>query len=202
MTKLRRWACGLAVLAAGCASRPPLENPALIRAIDPAAENPILLAPGAPSATSYAEIVEQVIDVLDDYFAVRTSRYAGRIETEPTTAAGLGQCWKAGSPDPRERLIATFQSVRHTAVVDIWAGERGGYRVNVEVYAELEDVFRPARAVGGPAVFRDAPNVDRTFEVVGSETSASKLWIPRGRDYAYEQFLLHKIRDRATTACK
>ena len=87
-------------------------------------------------------------------------------------------------------------------MVDIWAGERGGYRVNVEVYTELEDVYRPARAVGGPAVFRDSPNVDRTFEVVGSESSASKLWIPKGRDYCYEQFLLRKIRDRATTVCK
>src|SRR5690348_12689927 len=62
MTQLRRWACGLAVLAAGCASRPPLENPVLIRPTAADAENPILVTPGAPSATTYAALYEHVLD--------------------------------------------------------------------------------------------------------------------------------------------
>jgi hypothetical protein len=198
MTGLRHWACGLAILATGCASAPPLENPALIRPYAADSENPILVAPGAPSANSYAEIYEVILDVLDDYFEIKpTSRYAGHIETFPVTSPGMIQFWKPGSPDPRERLIATVQSMRHFAIVDIWAGERGGYRVYVEVHTELEDAPRPLQAVAGPAVFRNLPNVDRTAEVVGADTSASMLWIPKGRDYAFEQLLLRKIRDRA-----
>ena len=150
MTKLRRWACGLAVLAAGCASRPPLENPVLIRPAAADAENPILVTPGAPSATTYAALYEHVLDVLDDYFEIKpTSRYAGHIETFPAVAPGYEQFWKPGSPDPRERLVATLQSMRHFAVVDIWAGVVAGQAVRLGEEVLLEqrpDVVAPHQA--------------------------------------------------------
>jgi len=203
MRKLRRWAFGAALLATGCASGPPLENPVLLRQAD--TENPILVAPGAPSATTYAEIWERVIDVLDDYFELKpTSRYSGHIETFPAVAPGYDQPWKPGTPDPGNRLIATFQSMRNFAVVDIWAGERGGYRVYVEVYRELEDL--PFTMGGGrtptQSTFRDRPNVDRSFEVVGPETTPARNWVPKGRDYAFEQKLLREIRDRTADCVK
>jgi hypothetical protein len=195
----RAWLVSIMFAAAGCAAVPPVENPTLLRPVPVCAdENPILVSPGAPSGTTYAEVYEQVLDSLDDYFDIKpTSRYAGHIETLPRTAPGLLQALKPGSPDPRERLLASFQSIRHTAVVDIWSGERGGYRVYLEVWKELEDVSQPTRAPAGGAAFRDLPNVERKFEVVGGEvTDVSKKWIPVGRDYALEQQILKKLRDR------
>jgi hypothetical protein len=195
MARVPRWAGAIGLAATGCLSTPPLENPALLRPAD--VENPVLVAPGEPTAATYAEVYERVIDVLDDYFVIKpTSRYAGHIETEPRIAPGYEQPWKAGSPDPRDRLIATVQTMRHTAYVDIWAGERGGYRVNVEVVKELEDNPRPSRAVEGNALFREAPTAERSSEVVGRQTSPSRAWIPKGRDYGFEQVILQKLRDR------
>ena len=204
MSKLRRWACGVALFATGCASGPPLENPVLVRpgGVD---ENPILVAPGAPSPTTYADVWEAVIDVLDDYFEIKpTSRYAGHIETLPAVAAGYDQPWKPGTPDPHNRLIATFQSMRQFAIVDINSGERGGFKVSVQVLQELEDL--PYTIGGGrtpiQSTFRDRPNVDRSIEVVGIETTPTRAWVPKGRDYAFEQEILRKIRDRAAECVK
>lgn len=189
----RAWACGVAAAVVGCASVPPLDNPVLVR---PAAENPALVSPGQPDPASYAEVYERVISVLNDYFEVkRTDRYAGHIETLPRVAPGYEQPWKPGSPDPHERLLATLQSVRHIAIVDIWAGERGGYRVYLEVRKELENAERPQRAIYGNALFREAPTLDRRAEVVSPQSSADYGWIPVGRDYAFEQLLLRRIQE-------
>jgi hypothetical protein len=190
------WLCGLA--AGGCASVAPVDNPVLVQ---PAAENPALVAPGQPDAASYAEVYEKIIEVVNDYFEVKpTARYAGHIETLPRVAPGYEQPWKPGSPDPRERLLATFQSIRHIAFVDIWAGERGGYRVTVEVRKELENMNRPERAIYGNALFREATTLDRRAEVVGPQSSADGDWIPVGRDYAFEQLLLRRIQE--ATGCR
>src|SRR5471030_777346 len=106
----KRALCLLGIaLAGGCASVAPLENPVMVKP-KPSCENPVLVAPGAPDPTSYAQIYECVLDTLDDYFEIKpTSRYAGHIETVPRIAPGFEQPWKASSPDSRERLIATFQ---------------------------------------------------------------------------------------------
>ncbi|MBL8864069.1 MAG: hypothetical protein JNK93_00765 [Planctomycetia bacterium] len=185
--------CGL--LAAGCATVPPLDNPLTVRTVE---ENPALIAPVTPDANSYAKLWEHVIDVLDDDFELKPpSRYAGYLESVPRIAPGYEQPWKSGSPDRRERLIATAQTVRNTAKIWINAGDRGGYRVYVEVWRELLDQEQPIRAIGGAAVFSEAPTVDRRFDVVGVESSAERNWIPAGRDYAYEQRILSRIRARS-----
>ena len=64
----------------------------------------------------------------------------------------------------------------------IQAGERGGYRVYVEVYKELEDLARPTAATGGGASFREMPTVDRRVELVAPIAPADRTWIPAGRD--------------------
>lgn len=177
----------------GCASVPPLENPSLVRPTDVIVENPVIVEPGMPTPEGYRDVYERVLDVVDDYFDIKpSSRYSGVIETLPRIAPGYEQWWKPGSPDARERLLATFQTMRQYAVVRIWAGERGGYRVYVEVYKELEELPNPSAARFGAAVFREAPTVERQVEVV-SVQSSERGWIPKGRDPAMEQAILRKI---------
>ena len=136
---------------------------------------------------------EKALDALDDYFELKPgSRYSGQIETLPRIAPGYEQPWKPGSPDPHERTLATFQTIRHRAVVTIWAGERGGYRVGVEVFKELEDIPRPTAQASGNAVFREAEVVGRRTEVVGS-VAPDRNWVPQGRDPALENVILRKI---------
>jgi hypothetical protein len=187
----------LALATTGCASVAPLDNPLTVR---PLAENPAIIAPGIPDTNNYAELWEQVIDVLDDYFELKpTSRYAGYIETLPRIAPGYEQPWMPGSPDKRERLIATFQTIRNTAKVTLSAGDRGGYKVYVEVWRELIEIPKPARVLSGAAIFQEQPDGDRRFDVIPADgnTTATYGWIPEGRDYAFEQVLLRKIREKS-----
>ena len=119
-------ACILATGSVGCYSAPPTDNPVLIRHNADGFENPILVSPGQPSAATYKEVFEKCVDILDDYFDLQTPNpYDGRITTKPRIAPGYEQFWKAGNPDPRQRLFATLQSVRQTALVEIRAGDRG-----------------------------------------------------------------------------
>ncbi len=194
-----KWGIALSVLgAAGCASRPPLDNPALIQAEGNFTENPVLLAPGQPTPEGYEEIYNRVLDSLDDYFPIKpASRYSGVIETLPQLAPGYEQPWKISTPDSRQRLLATFQTMRHRAVARIWAGETGGYRVSIEVYKELEDLPRPSLAASTSPVFVDASSIDRRAEVITGPRSPERIWIPAGtaphRDFAFEQIILRKI---------
>ncbi len=191
--------CGIGLAAtlgvSGCATAPPLDNPVQVRSAEMAIENPVLVSPGVPTASSYQEVFEKCIDVLDDYFEVREANpYAGRIVSKPRIAPGYEQFWKSGNPDARSRLMATFQSIRQIATIEIRTGERGGYLVYVVVEKELEDVSRPTVARIGSAVFQDAPNVERQVEVVSASTSPSQGWFRIGRDYATEQAILQRLR--------
>jgi hypothetical protein len=189
----------LAIGAAGCISSPPLDNPVALQSpmTAEACENPILVSPGRPTALSYREVFERCLDVTDDYFEVLSANpYEGRIVTKPRIAPGYEQFWKPGNSDPRSRLLATLQTIRQTALVEIRTGERGGYEVYVLVEKELEDLARPSRQSVG-AVFQEAPTVDRHLEVVGPSTvsPATISWFPIGRDYALEQDMLQRIRE-------
>jgi hypothetical protein len=197
MTRGIRLGCVAALGVTGCATTPPLDNPVHVRHSPDAIENPALVSPGVPTAVSYREVFEKCIDVLDDYFEILSANpYSGTIITKPRIAPGYEQVWKSGNPDPRERLLATFQTVRQTATVEIRTGERGGYLIYVVVEKELEDLPKPARSPVG-AVFTDATTVDRRVEVVGPDTATSSIWFKVGRDFAFEQQILRRIR-----ACK
>jgi hypothetical protein len=188
------WAA--AVVLAGCATAPPVDNPIAVRAPGrDDCENPVLVSPGQPTAVSYREVFEKCIDVVDDYFQVVSANpYAGQIVTAPRIAPGYEQVWKGGNPDPRERLLATFQTVRQTCVVTLRTGERGGYLVEVVVEKELEDLPRPSRQSVG-AVFQEAPTVARDLSVVPAAAIAPSgtSWFRIGRDFALEQQLLRRI---------
>jgi hypothetical protein len=183
-----------ALTATGCATAPPLDNPVTVRRAE--IENPVLVSPGQPTPTSYREVFEKCVEVLDDYFDLQTPNpYDGRITTKPRVAPGYEQFWKAGNPDPRLRLLSTLQSTRQVATVEIRAGDRGGYLVYVVVDRELEDVPRPARATVGNAVFQEAQSVDRQLEVVTPELVGTRQWFKVGRDFAFEQEILRRIRE-------
>ena len=188
-------ACLVAIVV-GCATAPPLDNPATVRPGAGEVENPVLVSPGMPTAAAYQEVFEKTIDVLDDYFdLLPPNPYDGRIVSKPRIAPGYEQIWKGGNPDARGRLLATFQTIRQTATARIWAGERGGYLVSVEVEKELEDLARPLMSRAGAAVFQEGPTVDRQLEVVGPESSVDQGWFKVGRDYALEQQILRRIRN-------
>jgi hypothetical protein len=155
-----------------------------------------MVSPGVPTAASYREVFETCLDVLDDYFEIFSANpYSGVIITSPRIAPGYEQFWKGGNPSARDRLLATFQTVRQYAVVTVRTGERGGYLVEVVVEKEMEDIPRPVRSTIGNAVFTETPTVDRAVEVVGPAVTASnRSWFKIGRDYALEQQLLDRIR--------
>jgi hypothetical protein len=189
----RTWVTAtLTLLLAGCVSGPLQENPILMRPQKPPGqEAPPLYVNLGPY--QYGVVFEKVLDVVTDYFEVAYSnRYDGRIETFPRVAPGLGQPWKAGSPDLYQRLLASFQSIRHRAIVLIRAAEDGGFFIDVKVYRELEDVARPVRATAGSAVFRSDNTVERQFEVIDATTYES-VWIPIGRDECLEQLILNQL---------
>lgn len=193
----RRIGVGLAAAlgVTGCATAPPLDNPVTVRQAPDGIENPVLVSPGVPTAVSYKEVFEKCVSVLDDYFEIlEANPYAGKIVTRPRIAPGFEQVWKAGNPDARERLLATFQTIRQTATIEIRTGERGGYLVLVVVEKELEDLSRPIHARIGNAVFQESPTVDRQVEVVGPTSSPDRAWFRVGRDYAFEQQILSRIR--------
>jgi hypothetical protein len=120
------------------------------------------------------------------------NRYDGRIETQPMTAPGIGQPWKPGSPDVYQRLLATFQSIRHRAIVLIQPARDGGYFVEVRVLKELEDLARPLRAAASAVTFRGDTTVERQYEVIDSAVYET-TWIPIGRDLKLEQEILERI---------
>src|SRR5437764_13187676 len=90
----------LALLGTGCVSGPLADNP-LLFPVDPnlTVENPVFI-PQGPWQSSYGQVFEKAIDVLADYFPIKTyNRYDGTLETHPRIAPGLEQPWKPGSPD-------------------------------------------------------------------------------------------------------
>jgi hypothetical protein len=197
------WAGGALALAGagGCAGRPLLDNPVLVRPeLGASCTNPVFLNLGPPE---YATVFEAVLDVLDDYFEIAyANRYDGTIRAHPKVAPGLEQPWKPGSPDGAERLLATLQSIRYRCDVTIQPGEQGGYLVQVVVYKELEDVPRPIRATAGAAAFRSDNTVARQYEVVDPSV-VDAGWVPLGREVNLEQAILQRItrRIKSCTQC-
>ncbi len=169
-----------------------IEPPALVVPGTCADEpNPVYLPP-----VSYGHVFETLLSVLQDYdFEIAESnRYGGRIEAVPRVAPGLGQLFRPGSPDPYDRLLATFQSYRHRVTVVIQPASNRGHFVEVIVRKELEDLPKPIRATAGAAaIFRTENDVDRQFEVI-DPTFFESTWIFKGRDVPLEQELIRRIK--------
>jgi hypothetical protein len=183
----------MASLVGGCATVPPLDNPTLVNPAVPAdTENPVYLPQGPGS---YGKVFEGVLSSVAEYFEIRYSnRYDGQIITFPRIAPGLFEPWKPGSPAWDERLLATFQTIRHRAEVRIDAANDGGFFVQVIVYKEMEDLPQPIRATAGAAIFRSDNTVERQYEVI-DPTIFEQGWIPLGRDESLEQAILAKLKN-------
>ena len=193
--RVRAWLVALCAASAGCMTTAPLDNPVTVRPGGGPLENPILVSPGQPTGLAYDEVFNRTIDVLSYYFELLPPNpYDGRIVSKPRIAPGYEQAWKQGNPDARNRLLATFQTIRQTVTAEIRAGERGGYLVYIVVERELEDLSRPSMARAGAAIFQEGATVDRQLDVVGPDTSPDQNWFKIGRDHALEQQILRKIR--------
>ncbi len=179
----------------GCIRGPMVENPVFVP--PQSIENPVLVSPGEITQSHYLDVFYKVYNVVNDTFEISySSPYDGRIVSQPRIAPGYERIWTPGSPDPRERLLATFQTIRHRCYVQIRPAEQGGYWVKVYVLKDLADMATPQGA-NSPAIFREAFTVDRQFEVFDTMIpSASERWINKGRDRALEQLILEKIREQ------
>jgi hypothetical protein len=180
------------LLVSGCMTGPLQENPVLVRGTN-ACDNPVFV-PLGPNPRVYGVLFERVLEVVTDFnFEIAYSnRYDGRIESQPTTSPGLGQPWKPGSPDFRQRVLATFQSIRHRAIVLIQPAPDGGYFIEVQILKELEDLARPIRAAASAVAFRGDATLERQNDVIDASVYESN-WIPIGRDTKMEQLLLERI---------
>lgn len=162
-----------------------------------------------------AEVVWcQLVDVTDDYFKVEQEQRVifaqgipteGRIVTFPQTGATLLEPWRGDSVGFHERLESTLQSIRRIATVRL-IPDPGGWRVEVMVQKELENLRRPMHATAGGATFRNDDSLYRygtPLPVLGQRVgdqprpvatpTRSAGWIPLGRDPLLERRMLDKI---------
>ncbi len=182
-----------ALVFAGCSTGPLQENPIILRPDQwVAQENPLYL-PQGPQPEVYDKIYQKALDVVDDFFEIAYSnRFEGRIESQPAVAPGIEQPWKPGSPDLYQRILASFQTIRHRCILLISTADDGGYYIDVKVLKELEDLPAPLRATAGSASFNMVSTIERQFEVI-EQPVYEPSWIPIGRDYKLEQVILERL---------
>lgn len=195
-------ACLLALLPAGCATGPLLDNPFRVPApvVLPGAEADPATCQVGPG-TTYPELFDAVLDAVADYFPIAyANRYEGRVLGAPTLAPGCEQPLRRGSPDIYERVLATFQAYRYRCEVRIQEADPPGYYVQVIVRKELKDYPAPSGLFTAVPLFGDLSAFGRdTFLVVGPDATSSLAdaadrWIPKGRETAIEQAILEQLR--------
>ncbi|MBN1912588.1 MAG: hypothetical protein JW818_22900 [Pirellulales bacterium] len=196
-------AVGLMVLIGpGCAPR--YYAPPGVAGAPPTVCGPVLIPPGQPEC-----VWETVVDVVDDYFQVRSEEPIrlvegiatdGELVTFPDTGATIFEPWRHDSANMDQRLESTVQSIRRWALVRVTPAEQGraGYWVDVSVYKELEDLPRPVRADAGDATFRYDGSLTRVVNPV-TESGTAQGWIPMGRDAALESRILGQLLSRTGT---
>lgn len=182
-----RWPAG--VVTRGQVQTVPLEvvypNPALFAAVD------------------RKHLWEQLADVVNDYFRIEREQRPraagnvlteGRIDTFPLVAATVLEPWRGDSASGHERIESTLQSIRRRALVRV-APEGRGYRVEVVVEKELEDLHQPQHAAAAAAVLRHDSAAERD-DADDREKKQTLGWIPLGRDTALEQRILAELHRR------
>jgi hypothetical protein len=195
-------ACLLAMLPAGCATGPLLDNPLRVAGanVPTAADAEAGVVIQAGPGKTYPEVFDAALDAVDDFFPIAyTNRYEGRILGEPLLAPGFEQPFRRGSPDLYERMLASFQAYRYRCEVRIKEAEPSGYLVKVIVRKELKDYAAPAGLFTGVPLFGDLSGAGRDQVLVVGPDATSPIsdptdrWIPKGRETALEQTILERL---------
>jgi hypothetical protein len=179
--------------------------------------------PGPPPSPSNAVVIPPIdaegiwlkmVDVTDDYFKVQSEQRVvfangvpteGRIDTYPQTGATLLEPWRRDSVGFRERLESTLQSIRRSATMRL-IPDPAGWRIEVIVNKELENLPRPMHTTTGAASFRNDDSLYRygtPLPTLGQQVGDAPRpvasptptigWIPLGRDPLLEQKMLEKL---------
>jgi len=181
------------------------------------------VVPGPPPAPKNSVVLPpldaetvwlQLVDVVDDYFKIASEQRVvfsngvpaeGRIDTFPQTGSTLLEPWRGDSVGFRERLESTLQSIRRIGTVRL-SPDPGGWRVEVVVQKELENMPRPMMATTGGASFRNDDSLYRygtPLPTLGQQVGDQPRpvaaptpnlgWIPLGRDPLLEQRMLANV---------
>ena len=181
------------------------------------------VVPGPPPAPKNSVVIPplnaeavwtQMVDVVDDYFKIAAEQRVvfsngvpaeGRIDTFPQTGSTLLEPWRGDSVGFRERLEATLQSIRRIGTMRL-SPDPGGWRIEVVVQKELENMPRPMMATTGGASFRNDDSLYRygtPLPTLGQQVGDQPRpvaaptpnlgWIPLGRDPLLEQRMLSKV---------
>ena len=143
---------------------------------------------------------ETVVDVIDTHFEIEREipirvhgnvLTEGHIETKPKIGASLAEFWHADSVGFAERFDCTLQTIRRRVEVHI-IPETGGYTIDVRVFKELEDNFRPLHAVAHSSNLRFQNNADEFVDQIDADPSLAG-WFIIERDSAMENRLLLEI---------
>ena len=148
-----RWAACL--LAAGCATTPPLDNP-----VAPSAprrsRTPFWFRPGVPTREAYREVFEKTDRHPRRLLRTAAARSVRRADRdEAADRAGIRAVLEARQPGHARPAPGHLPDDSADRVAEIRAGERGGILVHVVVDRELEDLARPSQARVGNAVFQE-----------------------------------------------
>jgi len=182
----------LLLAVSGCAAGPPYAGPM---------PSPMFFAnPALLPAANHELVWEKLVDVVDDYFAIKQEEPVrlvgnvlteGRLDTFPTVGATIFEPWRHDSANDYERWESTLQSIRRRALVRVIPADRG-FWIDVTVFKELENVKSPTGSATGSATFHHDASLTR---VVGplDEQETHEGWIPRGRDTALEQQILEQL---------
>jgi hypothetical protein len=181
------------------------------------------VVPGPPPAPKNSVVIPplnaetvwpQMVDVVDDYFKIAAEQRVvfsngvpaeGRIDTFPQTGSTLLEPWRGDSVGFRERLESTMQSIRRIGTMRL-SPDPGGWRIEVVVQKELENMPRPMMATTGGASFRNDDSLYRygtPLPTLGQQVGDQPRpvaaptpnlgWIPLGRDPLLEQRMLSKV---------
>lgn len=181
------------------------------------------MLPGPPPSPSNAVVIppidaeviwQKMVDVTDDFFKIRSEQRVvfangvpteGRIDTFPQTGATLLEPWRLDSVGFRERLESTLQSIRRVATMRL-IPDPAGWRIEVVVNKELENLPRPMRATSGAASFRNDDSLYRygtPLPTLGQQIGDAPRpvasptptigWIPLGRDPLLEKKMLSSV---------
>ncbi len=145
----------------------------------------------------------ELIDITSDYFRIAREQRVqneggqwleGEIVTYPQTGATFLEPWKWDSVSAYERTLATLQSIRRTARIRV-IPQGNGYLVDVQVLKDLEDVYRPEKAITGVSSYLFGETVSQGTERI-AQPGGPACWIPIGRDTALEQEILCRLYER------